>query len=198
MNVQSSCALSAKEKPDAALARIVDRRTRGDRGLRTGAERGALGAICRPRSRRSREWWSGWCRRRWSLTKVGEVGSGRRTSALVDLLHHDGRLELHQRAGQASLDEVLLLVEVDVEEVEQRHVAAVVRTDIVVAQVDDDAQNIGQFFHRLDGLNVLDASGPQPASACVAYRRRPSVSLARISLVRVGIVVKKVGMPVPR
>ena len=54
------------------------------------------------------------------------------------LLEDQRRLELDQCTRDASLDQVLELVVVDVEVVEQADLTALIRTDDVVVHVDDD------------------------------------------------------------
>ena len=61
-------------------------------------------------------------------------------------LKDDSRLGHGQSAGAAGLDQVLVLVVVDVEVVKERHSTALISTDSVVGQVDDDA---------LKGVDVL-------------------------------------------
>ena len=68
---------------------------------------------------------------------LGLAGRG-----LHGLFQCDSRPQSGQRAGQTSLNQVLLLVEVDVELVEAGDLAALGGADGVVAQVDEDAQQV--------------------------------------------------------
>ena len=61
---------------------------------------------------------------------------------LHGLFQCDSRPQSGQRAGQTSLNQVLLLVEVDVELIEAGDLAALGRADGVVTQVDEDTQQV--------------------------------------------------------
>lgn len=68
---------------------------------------------------------------------LGLAGRG-----LHGLFQCDSRPQSGQRAGQTSLNQVLLLIEVDVELVEAGDLAALGRANGVVAQVDEDTQQV--------------------------------------------------------
>ena len=96
---------------------------------------------------------------------------GRRRARSVDVrqrligeLDNKSGLRLVQSARHASFNQILLLVEVQIEVVEQRDLAALVGTSVVVSKVDDDATKVaglavdgaGKTVHDLNLDDVLD------------------------------------------
>src|SRR5699024_721146 len=71
----------------------------------------------------------------------------------------DGRLALGQGAGHATLQQVLVLVEVDVEVVEASDLATTVGADGVVAHVDQDTLQAGDRGRRAHGVRIQDVQG---------------------------------------
>ena len=107
-----------------------------------------------------------------SLVLVGDTGRGSdsyRMSAGVearsnridqhrrpsDLAEHQSALGLREAAREPGLDQVLVLVEVDVEVVEHRHLPTLVGTHRVVGQVDIDAYQIGDGREELNRDDIL-------------------------------------------
>ena len=91
---------------------------------------------------------------------LGLAGRG-----LHGLFQCDSGPQSGQRTGHTSLDQVLLLVEVDVELVEAGDLAAFGGADGVVAQVDEDTQQVmllaglvgaGQTLELLSGVQLVD------------------------------------------
>src|SRR5690606_40985182 len=72
------------------------------------------------------------------------------------LLDDQGRLRTDESARCAGLHQVLVLVVVDVEVVEHGDLATAVGSDVVVCQVDNDANQVGDLLQRLNGDNLVD------------------------------------------
>ena len=90
---------------------------------------------------------------------LGEGRSGRRDESLTGsgLLDDHGRTDLGKSTRDPGLQQVLVLVVVDVEVVEEVDVSALVGTDRVVLEVDDDSDDVGLVLHDLDGDDIGDA-----------------------------------------
>jgi hypothetical protein len=120
------------------------RRTGGDRVRgRTGRERGARGVLVHDAG-------DGRDADLAELLVVGRSGGNGENRATSDLEKDLSRLQLHERAGHPTLDEVLVLVVVDVEVVEHVDLATAVRTDVVVVRVHEDSDDVGVLLEDLD------------------------------------------------
>jgi hypothetical protein len=84
------------------------------------------------------------------LRRVDERETGRRE------LDHQRGPDLGERAGEAGLDQVLVLVVVDVEVLEGRDLAATVSAEAVVLEVDNDAEEIRVLVEDLDRHDLGD------------------------------------------
>ena len=83
---------------------------------------------------------------------------------------------LDKRAGATSLDQVLLLVVIDVKVIEHVDRATLVSTDIVVGQIDDDAEQI-----KIVALVILTGQTFQTGTVMIALTRRAVRSFSSVS-----------------
>lgn len=131
---------------------------------------------------------------------LGLAGRG-----LHGLFQCDSRPQSGQRAGQTSLDQVLLLVKVDVKLVEAGDLAALGRADGVVAQIDEDTKQVmllaglvgaGQTLKLLSSVQLVDVQRGSQISLGVVDAATVGVAGRSITFTRCG-VQKKSGVPVP-
>src|SRR5215216_680772 len=175
----------------------VERGASGQRSLSTRGERGERVRVLVGDAglRRDRDHAGG----------LDEGGLGDRVDQDVggcDLADDQRRLDLHESARDARLDQVLVLVVVDVEVVEQVDLAAAIRADVVVGQVDDDAEQVDDVFHDLDGDDVRHAKSrsqlrrvvpPTTTEAVLRQQHLDEVLLGGVERRHAGALVEPTG-----
>src|SRR5690606_27599492 len=122
-----------------------------------------------------------------------ELRSGSDNSNTLGTLQNDSRLGLRQGTRQAGLHQVLVLVEVDVEVLEEGEVTTSVGTEVVVDQVDDDAEKVRLVLHDLNGLDLRHTKrGSKSGLSLVESTTHLVLLQEETNQVRVGRVERRV------